>query len=39
MNMITCGEDCRFQIDGYCTKCELTFSGANTSKCCYFEKR
>lgn len=39
MNMITCGEDCRFQIDGYCTKNELTFSGANTSKCCYFEKR
>lgn len=39
MNMITCGEDCRFQIDGYCTKNELTFSGTNTSKCCYFEKR
>lgn len=24
MNMVCCGEDCRFQVDGYCTRHDLT---------------
>lgn len=46
MNMVCCGEDCRFQVDGYCTRRDLTFTydprsyyGAAESGCCYFEQR
>lgn len=40
MNMVSCGEDCRFQFDGFCTRSDLTFSDVSaSSKCCYFEQR
>ena len=50
MNMVSCGEDCRYQTDGCCTRGDLAVSGAvkvsrpsasaaNGSKCCYFEQR
>ena len=43
MNMVSCGEDCRYQIDGFCTRVGLTVNGASdpasSLKCCYFERR
>lgn len=40
MNIITCGEDCRHQKDGYCGLDDLTHADASvSSKCKYFEKR
>ena len=44
MNMVSCGEDCRYQIDGFCTRVGLTVNGApdpasESLKCCYFERR
>lgn len=40
MNFVACGEDCRFQVDGYCTKSELSCSADTAaSKCRYFEQR
>lgn len=40
MNMVCCGENCRYQVDGYCTRSDLKFTDAsNISKCCYYEKR
>lgn len=40
MNFVACGEDCRYQVDGYCTRRDLTCSSADAvSKCCYFEKK
>lgn len=40
MNFVACGEDCRYQIDGYCTRSDLTCTGgASVSKCRYFEKK
>ena len=38
--MISCGENCRYQVDGYCTKNILTVNKPVTNaECCYFEKR
>ena len=31
MNMVSCGEDCRYQIDGCCTRSDLTVNGASGS--------
>lgn len=28
MNMVSCGENCRYQIDGCCTRSDLTVNGA-----------
>lgn len=40
MNFVACGEDCRYQIDGYCTRSDLTCTGGvSVSKCRYFEKK
>lgn len=39
MNMIICGENCRYQKDGYCMLDDLTHANASaSSECCYFEK-
>lgn len=39
MNMIICGENCRWQKDGYCTLDDLTRAAAQVStKCRYFER-
>ena len=27
MNMVSCGEDCRYQIDGRCTRSDLAVNG------------
>lgn len=28
MNMVSCGENCRYQIDGCCTRSDLIVNGA-----------
>lgn len=52
MNMVSCGEhNCRYQVDGYCTRSDLAVNSAVSgkvysdvsastgTKCCYFEQR
>lgn len=42
MNLVSCGEqNCRYQIDGCCTRSDLTVNAAGSSAagCCYFEQR
>ena len=44
MNMVSCGENCRYQIDGCCTRSDLNVNSAASdvsasTKCCYFEQR
>ncbi len=40
MNIISCGENCRHQTDGYCMLEDLTHAEADASmKCRYFSPR
>ncbi len=39
MNMIVCGNDCRYQKDGYCClEGRAVITNAVSSPCCYYEK-
>ena len=38
MNIVTCGENCRYQKDGYCVLEELNHSASSCSLCKYYEK-
>ncbi len=40
MNIVMCGENCRWQNDGSCTLEDITrITCAAGSKCCYFEQK
>lgn len=39
MNMIVCGNDCRYQKDGYCClEGRAVITNAVSTPCCYYEK-
>ena len=35
MNMVSCGENCRYQIDGCCTRSDLIVNGAGKAAVAY----
>ncbi len=37
MNLITCSEDCRYQIDGFCTRTGTAPAALQVAGCCYYE--
>ena len=40
MNMIVCGNDCRYQKDGYCClEGRAVITNAVSSPCCYYERK
>lgn len=39
MNLIQCGESCRWQNDGMCTLEDISRITCGSADCCYFEKK
>lgn len=38
MNIVICGEDCRWQVDGRCTLEDITRVSSGGGRCCHLEK-
>ena len=39
MNLINCGEDCRWQSDGQCTLDDISRISGCGGRCCHFEQK
>ncbi len=39
MNLVICGESCRWQNDGVCTLEDISRINESSSRCCHFEQK